>query len=165
MFISGGWIPGRFRDEGALPYPGAMSNAKDLLTRSVTTLHRVIYSASGGRLLNKGAGMPVVILTTTGRKSGQKRPTMLTAPIHDPDLVVLVASNGGDDRHPIWFLNLRDDPAVELEMEGDKRAMTARTASADEKAELWPRVVAANKGYAGYQEKTERDIPLVILEP
>ena len=109
--------------------------------------------------------MPVVILTTTGRKSGQKRPTMLTAPIHDPDLVVLVASNGGDDRHPIWFLNLRDDPAVELEMEGDKRAMTARTASADEKAELWPRVVAANKGYAGYQEKTERDIPLVILEP
>jgi deazaflavin-dependent oxidoreductase (nitroreductase family) len=142
-----------------------MSNMKDLVARSVTTLHRVIYTASGGRLLNKGAGMPVVILTTTGRKTGRRRPTMLTAPVHEPDMVVLVASNGGDDRHPIWYLNLRDDPAVELELAGEKRPMTARIATADEKAELWPRVVAANKGYGGYQEKTDRDIPLVILEP
>ena len=90
---------------------------------------------------------------------------MLTSPIHDENRVVLVASYGGDDRHPAWFLNLRDNPAVELEMRGKKRSMVAHVADADEKATLWPEVVAAYKGYAQYQTKTERDIPLVILEP
>lgn len=143
---------------------GAMANPKDLVTKTVTSLHRGIYHLSGGRLLNRGAGMPVVVLTTTGRKSGQKRQTMLTSPVHDDDRVVLVASYGGDDRNPAWFLNLRDHPGVELEMDGTTRSMTARVANPEEKAELWPRVVEANKGYAGYQTKTDRDIPLVILE-
>jgi len=78
---------------------------------------------------------------------------------------VLVASNGGDDRHTNWYLNLRDDPNVEITMDGRTRPMHARVASADEKAELWPRVVAAHRGYAQYQTRTNRDIPLVILEP
>ena len=140
-----------------------MANAKDVLTKAVTTVHRSIYHLSGGRLLNRGAGMPVVVLTTTGRKSGHKRQTMLTSPVHDDERVVLVASYGGDDRHPAWFLNLRDHPDVDLEMDGITRAMTARVATAEEKADLWPQVVAANKGYGEYQTKTDRDIPLVIL--
>ena len=90
---------------------------------------------------------------------------MLTSPVQDGDRVVLVASYGGDDRNPSWFLNLRDNPDVELTMHGATRPMRARAASPDERAELWPRVVAAHKGYGQYQTRTEREIPLVILEP
>ncbi|HEY4396059.1 MAG TPA: nitroreductase/quinone reductase family protein, partial [Acidimicrobiia bacterium] len=75
------------------------------------------------------------------------------------------ASNGGDDRHTNWFLNLRNDPKVEVTMGGRTRPMGARVASPEEKAELWPRVVAAHRGYEQYQRRTDRDIPLVILEP
>src|SRR3954447_21407289 len=141
------------------------SSMKDLVARGLNVLHKGILKASGGRVGDKGFGMPVVILTTTGRKSGKRRETMLTTPVHDDGRVVLVASYGGDDRHPAWFLNLRDNPDVELEMEGEKRPMRARVASADEKAELWPQVTSAYKGYAQYQTRTDRDIPLVILEP
>jgi deazaflavin-dependent oxidoreductase (nitroreductase family) len=141
-----------------------MPQPKDLFAKYLTAFHRTVYRASGGRLANKGYGMPVVILTTTGRKTGKKRPTVLTSPVQDDGKVVLVASWGGDDRHPTWFLNLRDDPDVELEMHGKKEAMKARVASTEEKAELWPSVVKANPGYAKYQTKTERDIPVVILE-
>ncbi len=120
---------------------------------------------SNGRLANRGYGMPVLELTTTGRKTGKQRSTMLTSPVQDGGNVVLVASYGGDDRHPRWFLNLRDDPRVDITMNGRKRSMRARVATPEEKAALWPQVVAAHNGYAQYQERTDRDIPLVILEP
>jgi deazaflavin-dependent oxidoreductase (nitroreductase family) len=138
---------------------------KDTLARMVNVLHRNVIRLSGGRIGGTGYGMPVVMLNTTGRKSGKKRTTMLTSPVQEDGRVVLVASYGGDDRHPSWYLNLRDNPEVELTLEGRTRAMKARTASPEEKAELWPRVVAAHKGYAQYQTRTDREIPLVILEP
>ena len=142
-----------------------MANAKDMMMRVVTGFHKAVFRASNGRLANRGYGMPVLQRTTTGRKSGKRRTTMLTSPVQDGDRVVLVASNGGDDRHTKWYLNLRDDPNVEITMDGRTRPMRARVASADEKAGLWPRVVAAHRGYAQYQTRTNRDIPLVILEP
>ena len=142
-----------------------MSNVKDQLFRLVTGLHERIFRATNGRLFGRALGMPVLILTTTGRKSGKKRTTMLTAPICENDTIVLVASYGGDDRHPAWFQNLRAEPKVEVTMEGRSRTMQAREASTEEKAALWPRVVAVYQGYQGYQERTHRDIPLVILEP
>ncbi|HMF05062.1 MAG TPA: nitroreductase family deazaflavin-dependent oxidoreductase [Acidimicrobiia bacterium] len=142
-----------------------MANAKDVTTRIVTGVHRAVFRVSNGRLANRGYGMPVLELTTTGRKTGKRRSTMLTSPVQDGDKVVLVASYGGDDRHPTWFLNLRDDPKVEITMDGRKRPMRARVASSEEKVALWPRVVAAHKGYAQYQTRTDRNIPLVILEP
>jgi len=142
-----------------------MGNAKDTFFKGFTSIHRGIFSATNGRLLGKMAGMPALILTTTGRKSGQERQTMLTAPIVEDGNVVLVASYGGDDRHPAWFVNLRATPAVKVTMDGTVRDMTARIADADEKAELWGRITSAYKGYAGYQTKTDRDIPVVILEP
>ena len=142
-----------------------MANAKDVGARIVTSFHRAVFQVSNGRLANRGYGMPVLQLTTTGRKSGKRRTTMLTSPVQDRDRVVIVASYGGDDRHPTWFLNLRDDPNVEVTMDGQTKTMRARVASPEEKAELWPRVVAAHKGYAQYQKRTDRDIPLVILEP
>jgi len=137
----------------------------DSMFRLVTGLHRGLYKASGGRLFGKMAGMPVVMLTTTGRKSGERRTTMLTAPVQDGDKVVLVASKGGYDHHPAWFLNLEANPDVEASIGGRAKKMRARVASPEEKADLWPRVTSIYKGYAGYQKKTERDIPLVILEP
>ena len=143
----------------------ANESIKDALARGANVLHKAILKASGGRIGGTGFGMPVVILTTTGRKSGKQRETMLTSPVHDDNRVVLVASYGGDDRHPAWFLNVRDNPDVELEMRGKKQPMRAHVASAEEKESLWPEVTAAYKGYAQYQTKTERDIPLVILEP
>jgi deazaflavin-dependent oxidoreductase (nitroreductase family) len=120
---------------------------------------------SSGRVLGSAFGMPVVELHTVGRKSGRPRSTMLTAPVVDGDRVVLVASKGGDDRDPDWYRNLVDHPKIELTMSGRRRPMRARRASTDEKAELWPRVVAAYKGYGDYQRRTKRDIPLVICEP
>ena len=109
--------------------------------------------------------MPIVRLRTTGRRSGRPRTVVLSAPVIDGDRVVLVASKGGDDRHPGWYRNLVADPAVELTVRGVTRPMSARTADAGERAELWPRVVAAFGGYAVYQRRTAREIPLVICEP
>jgi deazaflavin-dependent oxidoreductase (nitroreductase family) len=142
-----------------------MANLKDTIAKPLSLFHAAVYRASGGRIGRSGFGMPVVILETTGRKTGKKRTTTLTSPVQDGETVVLVASYGGDDRHPMWYLNLLDEPKVELTIHGKTRPMTARVASAAEKKELWPRVVAAYKGYAQYQTRTERDIPLVLLEP
>jgi deazaflavin-dependent oxidoreductase (nitroreductase family) len=142
-----------------------MANAKDMMMRVLTGCHQVVFQVSKGRLANRGYGMPVLQLTTTGRKSGKRRTTMLTSPVQDGDRIVVVASYGGDDRHPVWFLNVRDDPKVEVTMDGQTKPLRARVASPEEKAELWPRVVAAHRGYGQYQKRTDRDIPLVILEP
>jgi len=90
---------------------------------------------------------------------------MLSAPILAHDRVVLVASKGGDDRHPQWYLNLVAHPEVELRIRKATFRMRARTADPAEKSELWPTIVAAYPGYAGYQRRTERDIPVVICEP
>lgn len=137
----------------------------DGLTKSMNVVHRVALRASGGRLGRKVFGMPAVELHTTGRRSGQRRSVMLTAPIREPNRVVIVASKGGDDRHPDWYHNLVDQPEVEITQGGTTTKMVARTADAAEKAELWPRIVEAYKGYAGYQQRTDRDIPVVICEP
>lgn len=129
-------------------------------------IHRGVLLASGGRLGWETANMPVLELTTTGRKSGQKRSVMLTSPVQDGDTIVIVASRGGDDHHPAWFLNLRDDPDVQVAYKGGpKKPMKARQATPAERAELWPKVVATYKGYGQYQSNTEREIPLVLLEP
>jgi deazaflavin-dependent oxidoreductase (nitroreductase family) len=138
---------------------------KRTVQRAATGAHRQVFDLTKGRLAGRAFGMPVVKLTTTGRKSGQPRDTMLTSPVHDERRVVLVASDGGAAHHPLWYLNLRGDPQVTVTMSGRVRPMVARTATAEEKAELWPQVVAAYPGYAGYQTKTKRNIPLVILEP
>src|SRR5260370_11483955 len=137
----------------------------DIGFKTVTQVHRTIVHVTGGRVLNSVAGMPVVDLHTVGRKSGLPRSTMLTAPLIDGDRIVLVASKGGDDRDPDWYRNLVAHPEIELSMAGRRRLMRARRASAEEKAELWPRVVAAYKGDDGYQHRTGRAIPLVISEP
>lgn len=134
--------------------------------KTVNAAHRVAVKLTGGRFGWKAAGMPVVELTTTGRKSGAPRTVMLTSPIQDGDRIVVVASRGGDPQQPAWLLNLRDEPKVEVKLQGGaNQPMIARIATPEERAELWPRVVAKYKGYGNYQTKTDRQIPLVFLEP
>lgn len=135
------------------------------MLRTVNAVHRAVFRATNGLVAGKLLGMPVVDLRTKGRRSGLDRWSMLTSPVQDGDTIVLVASRGGDPHHPAWFLNLKADPDVEVVMRGGRRSMRARVATADEKKELWPRVVKANRGYGQYQERTTREIPLVILEP
>lgn len=128
--------------------------------------HRALLRLSGGKLGWQASKMPVLELTTTGRKSGQSRAVMLTSPLQEGDTVVVVASRGGDDQHPAWFLNLRDQPAVEVAWKGEpKRPMQAHVATAEERARMWPLITADHKNYAGYQTKTDREIPLVLLTP
>lgn len=127
--------------------------------------HRALLAVSGGRFPKKVLGMQPVELHTTGRRSGQPRSTMLTSPICEPDRIVLVASKGGHRDHPDWYKNLVAHPDVELTVDGVPRPMRARTASAEEKRELWPTITAAYSGYEGYQRNTDRDIPVVICEP
>lgn len=134
--------------------------------KAMNTAHRVLLTASCGKLGNEFGGMPSLELVTTGRKSGRQHAVMLTAPIVDGDTYVVVASRGGDPIHPAWFLNLRDNPDVQVSVRsGPRQPMKARVATPEERKALWPRVIAAAKTYAGYQAKTTREIPLVLLTP
>jgi deazaflavin-dependent oxidoreductase (nitroreductase family) len=127
--------------------------------------HKAVLRATGGRWPRDLLGMPAVELHTVGRTSGQRRTTMLTSPVWDEKRVVLVASKGGDARDPEWYRNLTANPEVEITLHGETRTMRARTASPDEKAALWPDIVAVYKGYAQYQRRAGREIPVVICEP
>lgn len=134
--------------------------------KAMNALNRMAQRLSGGRLGWALRGMPVLELTTTGRQSGLKRTTLLTSPIQVGDSYIVVASRGGDDTHPAWFLNLRDNPSVTVGVGGRApQPMTAHVATASERAELWPRVTARYPHYAAYQERTAREIPLVCLTP
>ena len=127
--------------------------------------HRAMLKVSGGRFPRAVLGMKPVELHAIGRKTGERRSTLLTAPICEEDMVVLVASKGGHEHHPVWYLNVVANPDVELTIDDRTRKMRAHTASPEEKAELWPKIVSKYKGYADYQKNTERDIPVIICEP
>jgi deazaflavin-dependent oxidoreductase (nitroreductase family) len=137
----------------------------DATFRVMNTVHRGLVRLSFGKL-GWQVKMPVLELTTTGRRSGRPRRVMLTSPAREGDALVIVASRGGDDRHPDWYLNLVAQPEVEVVYRGEpKRTMRARTATPEERARLWPTIAATYDGYAGYQAKTDREIPVVLLEP
>lgn len=127
--------------------------------------HRALLAITGGRFPKRVLGMQTLELHTIGRKSGQRRSTMLTAPIYGPDRVVVVASKGGHSDNPDWFKNLSANPDVEITVDEVTSPWTAKAATADEKARLWPQITKAYSGYEGYQKRTERDIPVVVLTP
>ncbi|MDP8938145.1 MAG: nitroreductase family deazaflavin-dependent oxidoreductase [Actinomycetota bacterium] len=135
---------------------------KDLVARLVTTVHRAVYRLTGGRVAGRLAGMPVLLLTTRGRVTGKPRTVPLTY-FTDGDDIVVVASYGGDDRHPEWYRNLCVDARVVVTQGGIRRPMSARPATAEERERLWPRIVATYPGYARYQSRTGRHIPLAVL--
>ena len=138
----------------------------DLTLKAMNAIHRVLLTVSFGRIGWSALRMPALQLTTTGRKSGRPHTVMLTSPYQEGSTYVVVASRGGDDHHPAWFLNLRDDPDVEVVLQdGKAQHVRARIATPEERRRLWPLVIADHQNYAGYQARTEREIPLVLLGP
>ena len=128
-----------------------------------TSIHTGIYRATKGRVGGKFGAATILLLTTTGRKSGQPRTTPLNY-YSDGDRIVLIASNNGQDHDPAWYLNIGANPSVSIQRGGETVTRSARVATPGEKAELWPKIIAWYKGYAKYQAKTSRNIPLVIVE-
>ena len=138
----------------------------DFALKTMNAVHRFVVKVTGGRIGHEFGGMPALELITVGRRTGTPRAVMLTSPMRDGDAYVVVASRGGDDKHPAWFLNLRDNPRVEVSVQGAARVpMHASVATAEERARLWPQITARYRNYAGYQRKTDREIPLVLLRP
>lgn len=123
-----------------------------------------LYRLSGGRVMGTMRGAPILLLTTTGRKSGRRRTVPLLY-LKDEGSFVIVASFAGGPKDPVWYLNLRAQPTVSLQVGSDRMAGAARRASAEEKVQLWPRLVALYPQYADYQKRTTRDIPVVIVSP
>jgi F420H(2)-dependent quinone reductase len=117
-----------------------------------------------GKTLVGTGGAPVCLLTTTGVKTGLAR-TIALLYMRDGADVVIVASKGGMSHNPQWYGNLVADPKVTIEIGGEQMPMIARTATPDEKARLWPMAVDTYKGFADYQARTEREIPVIICSP
>ena len=127
--------------------------------------HTLAYRVSGGLIGHRVPGAPpTLLLDHVGAKSGTKRTTPLTY-LRDGDDYVLVASKGGHPHNPAWFHNLRAHPDVTVQVGHRRFGVRARVATEDERERLWPKVVELYGGYAGYQRRTEREIPLMILEP
>jgi deazaflavin-dependent oxidoreductase (nitroreductase family) len=138
----------------------------DFVLKTMNAVHRAVLKVTGNRIGASFGGMQSLELTTIGRKSGEPRSVMLTVPLQEGDTYVVVASRGGDDHHPAWFLNLSENPAVEVQLVGKpKQKMQAHVATAEERARMWPLIADKYKNYAGYQKKTSREIPLVLLKP
>jgi deazaflavin-dependent oxidoreductase (nitroreductase family) len=133
--------------------------------RRVIGGHTLVYRATGGLVGHHFPGGPKnLLLDHVGARSGTKRTTPLTY-LQDGADVVVVASKGGYPKNPAWFHNLVANPDTTVQIGREHRAVHARVANPDERARLWPKVIEMYSGYAGYQERTEREIPLVILEP
>lgn len=138
----------------------------DVALKAMNTIHRILLTISGGRVGWTALDMPVLELTTTGRRSGHSRSVLLTSPLQEGSVLVVVASRGGGDNPPAWFLNLQDNPDVDVRLRGKpKQHMRARVATPPERDRLWPLVTADHTNYADYQTRTTREIPLVLLEP
>lgn len=132
--------------------------------RGLSRAHLAVHRLTRGRVLGSVAGMPVLLLTTTGRRSGKARTTPLTFFRDGTDFVV-IASNGGADRPPAWSLNLQQTPRAVVRIGTDTLVVTARPASEQERERLWVVVTGTYAGYARYQERTTRRIPVVLLTP
>lgn len=122
------------------------------------------YESSGGTKGTTIRGLPVVVITSRGAKSGKLRKSPVMRVEHD-GVYAAVASLGGAPRHPLWYHNIVADPRVELQDGPVRRDMVAREVTGEEKAQWWERAVAAYPDYADYQKKTDREIPVFVLEP
>ncbi len=149
----------------AKPFTPSQERVGSLFIRIMSAAITWAFRLSGGRIGARfPGGAPVLLLTTIGRRSGQRR----TAPLlylEDGENLILVASKGGMSKHPVWYLNIEADPDVEIEIGRERRKMHARRATDEEKAALWPQLIAMYSSYDGYQARTERKIPVLILSP
>ena len=130
----------------------------------IGTVHRWRYRMSRSKWGQTFFGSPILLLTTTGRRTGQPRTWPLTY-LPEGERLIVVASNGGQQNHPAWYLNLRANPQVSVQLGDQTQTMIAQTAEGEERARLWSRVVEEYPAYAGYQRKTDRRIPVIVLRP
>ncbi|MBV9790063.1 MAG: nitroreductase family deazaflavin-dependent oxidoreductase [Chloroflexi bacterium] len=130
--------------------------------RLITWLHTRFFRLSGGKIGGRMAGCPVLLLTTKGRKTGKERVTPLLY-IPDDENFVLIASNGGVPNHPAWYWNMQSNPEVTVEVGSRKLRVRAEDATGAERERLWAKAVSMYSGYADYQKRTKREIPVVIL--
>jgi deazaflavin-dependent oxidoreductase (nitroreductase family) len=130
----------------------------------MSSWHRLLYRITGGMIGRRLVDNDILLLTTRGRATGSEHTVPLLY-LRDGECLVVVASYGGRDRHPEWYLNLVNEPSVTAQTGRNRRPLRARTATEDERERWWPRVVAAYSDYAVYQGRTDRQIPLVMLEP
>jgi deazaflavin-dependent oxidoreductase (nitroreductase family) len=130
----------------------------------MSSWHRSLYRITGGVIGRRLVANDMLLLTTRGRSTGSEHTVPLLYLV-DRDRLVVIASYGGRDRHPEWYLNLVADPSVTAQIGRRRLSLQARTATEDEREAWWPRVVAAYSDYAAYQRRTNRQIPLVVLEP
>ena len=145
---------------GPMPLDGDYEPSPEQWVRDQVEL----YESSGGTEGTTLRGLPVVVLTTRGAKSGKLRKTPLMRVEHDGSYAA-VASKGGAPKHPVWYFNLVADPHLELQDGPVRQDMVAREVTGDEKAAWWERAVAAFPDYADYQRKTDREIPVLVIEP
>lgn len=132
--------------------------------KAIGKLNVPIYRLTRGRLFNKVGSAPILLLTTTGRRSGQQR----TAPVlylADGQRLVVIGSNAGNVRAPAWALNLKANPDAEVEIRGKRQSVRARVAEGEERAALWLKVNEQYAGFDDYEERTSRDIAVFVLEP
>ena len=134
------------------------------MPRWVTRLHAWVYRRSGGRVLGRMGGQPVLLLQTTGRRSGRTRTTPVQY-LADDDTFVVVASNAGAARPPAWYLNLRANPHAQIDVGGRSVDVRAQEATGQERAELWRRLTAANRFLERAARKAGRELPLMALVP
>jgi F420H(2)-dependent quinone reductase len=132
-------------------------------TRWLGALHRLLYRASGGRIGGRLWDLRVVLLTTTGRRTGKRRTVPLCS-LRDGDDVVVIASYGGLAQPPAWWLNLEANPQAELQDGRTRRPVAARNAGPAERERLWAEITARAPGYLAYEQRTTREIPVVILQ-
>jgi F420H(2)-dependent quinone reductase len=133
-----------------------------LVARGMTGTHAAIYRATSGKVAGRMFDSPVLLLSTTGRRTGKERTTPLLYLEDDRDLVV-VASNGGAKEHPAWYLNLKSEPEARVRVNDRTLRVRAEEATGEEKRRLWSRLVEMYSPYASYQRRTEREIPVVVL--
>lgn len=136
----------------------------DWLFKLVAKLQVAVFRRTNGKYMAFMRGMPVLLLTTVGRKTGQARTTPLMY-IRDGESYVITASNNGRDKHPAWFYNLKASPQAEISLPGKRLRVTASIATSAEKDRLWPELVKQAPFFDGYRKKTSRDIPMVLLKP
>jgi deazaflavin-dependent oxidoreductase (nitroreductase family) len=135
-----------------------------MFIKSWSAVHEFWYRLTGGLIGGRFGRARMLLLTTTGRKSGRPRTTPLLY-LEDGGNLVVIASNGGNPMHPAWWLNLKSDPRAEVQVGRERRTVTAEEAEGEERERLWRAVVDVNSGYEGYQKSTTRRIPVVILRP
>jgi F420H(2)-dependent quinone reductase len=126
--------------------------------------HAGVYRATGGKLFGRMGKSPILLLNTVGRKSGKKRTSPLLYVMDGEDFVI-IASKGGASAHPAWYLNLMANPEATVEIEDREVRVRAEEADSEEKSRLWQKMVEMYPAYDAYQEKTEREIPLLVLRP